>query len=112
MEPNDHSKAVSIELLDLHLSYLRKDMEQVLKAMTHMATTDDIKRLSDRMDKFVTADEFHAFKAEVKSNTLGSTFSRVMDTVQRIAVTGAAIGALFAAMAVFFKYFDIIKALA
>jgi hypothetical protein len=108
---SDPQKAVSIEILDVHLNYMRKDIEAVLKGMEHMATTDDIKKLSERMDKFVTADEFNALKVKVEASTLGSTFSRAMKTVQSVAVTIAALAAIFGVMAAFFKYYEIVKAL-
>jgi hypothetical protein len=114
MEPNDMTepqKAVSIEILDVHLDYMRKDIQTVLKGMSHMATTDDIKKLSERMDKFVTTDQFNALKDKVETSTLGSTFSRAMKTVQSVAVTMAALAALFGVMAAFFHYYEKFKAL-
>lgn len=108
---SDSPKAETIKELDLHLHYMRRDIEAVLKGMEHMATTDDIKKLSERMDKFVTADEFNALKVKVEASTLGSTFSRAMKTVQSVAVTIAALAAIFGVMAAVFKYYEILKAL-
>lgn len=109
MEQNDMSepqKATSIEILDVHLDYMRKDIQTVLRGMSNMATTDDIKKLSDRMDKFVTTDRFDALEEKVKTGTIGSTFSRAMKTIQSVAITAAAAVALFGMVAAIINFSD------
>lgn len=113
MEPNDRAEpktAVSIEVLDVHLDYMRKDIQEMLRGMANMATTDDIKNLSARMDKFVTTDRFEALEKKVDTSTIGSTFSKAMKVIQSFSVTAAALVALFGMLAVVVRYFDKIQA--
>lgn len=112
MDPNemiDPQKTVSIEILDVHLDYMRKDIQTVLKGMSNMATTDDIQKLSERMDKFVTTDRFDALEKKVDTGTLGSTFSRAMKTIQSISVTAAAVVALLGMIAALVHFYDKLK---
>lgn len=113
MEPNDRAEpktAVSIEVLDVHLDYMRKDIQEMLRGMANMATTDDIKNLSARMDKFVTTDRFEALEKKVETSTIGSTFSRGMKTIQSLSITATALVALIGMVVAIVHYFDRIKA--
>lgn len=90
----------SIEVLDIHLDYLRKDMRTVLAAIQHMATKDDIRALESRMQSFVTRQDFDALAARVQTGSVQSTLDRWLTTAIKIAaflgVVAAGCGTIYA----------------
>lgn len=108
---SEAQKPMSIEVLDTHLEYMRKDIQKVLHEMSNMATTDDIKKLSERMDKFVTTDRFDALEKKVDASSLGSSFDRGLSLVTRISAAVAAVVAMVGILAALFKFFDSLKAI-
>lgn len=104
-------KTVSIEILDVHLDYMRKDIQTVIKGMTNMATTDDIKALSARMDKFVTQDRFDALEKKVEKNSIGNAFDRWTTVITRLFTAGAAIAGFGSLIYAFVHFSDKLSAL-
>lgn len=84
---------ISLDVVDIHLDYLRKDMRAVLAAIATMATKDDIRALENRMQSFVTRSEFDTLANQVKTGSIGSAFDRGLSLFTRI---GAAIAVLVA----------------
>ncbi len=107
---SEAQKPMSIEVLDTHLEYMRKDIQTVLREMSNMATTDDIKKLSDRMDKFVTTDRFDALEKKVDASSLGSSFDRGLSMITRISAAIAALMAMVGIGVAVVRFFDSIKA--
>ena len=98
--------AISLEVVDIHLDYLRGDMARVLAAVERMATKDDIKALESRMQSFVTRSDFDALAAQVKSGSVESTFSSWMTAVRNVAATVAAVLALGGVVAAIVHWSD------
>jgi len=92
--------AMSIEVLDTHLDYLRRDITTVLAAIQHMATKEDIRALEARMQLFVTRQDFDALASKVAAGSVQSTLDRWLTTATKIAtffgVVGAGCGAVYA----------------
>ncbi len=107
---SEAQKPMSIEVLDTHLEYMRKDIQKVLHEMSNMATTDDIKKLSERMDKFVTTDRFDALEKKVDASSLGSSFDRGLSLITRISAAIAALMAMAGIGVALVRFFDSIKA--
>ena len=105
MENKDNS-SMSNEALAIHVDYLRNDVQKVLIGMSEMATKSDMEKIVARMDKFVTQDRFEALEKKVDSGTIGSSVTRAMLTIQRVAVTAAAVTALFGMIAAIVHFFD------
>lgn len=103
-------QATTIGELDIHLQYMQSILNDLRGGMANMATTDDIKALSERMDKFVTQDRFDALEKKVDNGTIGSSFTRAALLVQRVAGAMAALIALGGIVVAVVHYFDSIKA--
>lgn len=92
-EPDQHRKpAVSLEIVDVHLDYLRDDMRKVLAAIATMATKEDLRALEHRMQSFVTRQEFDVLATQVKAGSIPSTLERWLLMVQRIGAAAAVFG--------------------
>lgn len=88
-DTDQHTRpTISLDVVDIHLDYLRKDMRAVLAAIATMATKDDIRALENRMQSFVTRSEFDTLAQTVKSGSIGSAFDRGLSLFTRI---GAAV---------------------
>lgn len=91
MSDTSTNRASSIEVLDLHLDYLRRDVARLVEAVGNMATREDIKRLEAQMGQFATIDQLRALEAKVSANSVPSTIERWATLLQKI---GAAIAVL------------------
>lgn len=114
MEPNEMTepqKTVSIEILDVHLDYMRKDIQTVLKGMSNMATTDDIKKLSERMDKFATIDRVDALEKKIDASTIGNAFDRWIALITKLGAAGAVLSAFIGLVYTFVHFSDKISLL-
>jgi hypothetical protein len=97
---------ISLEVVDIHLDYLRKDMRAVLAAIATMATKDDIRALENRMQSFVTRSEFDALAGQVKSGSIGSAFDRGLLLFTRLGAAVAVFVALCGLAAAAVHFFD------
>lgn len=84
----DERPAESIEALDLHLRYMRRDMKKVLDAITGMATKVEVDRLSERIDHLETRID----------RPRETPFWRMVGNVTRL---GAAVAVVIAAIGMF-----------
>jgi hypothetical protein len=84
--------ATSIEGLDIHLDYLRRDVSKLLSAVENMATRDDIKRLEGQMGQFATRDELRALEAKMQTESVPSTLERWATWIQKIGSAAAIVG--------------------
>ena len=106
-ELDKHSRpTISLDVVDIHLDYLRKDMRAVLAAIATMATKDDIKALEHRMQSFVTRSEFDALANQVKSGSIGSAFDRGLSLFTRVGAAIAVFVATCGLIATAVHFFD------
>ena len=106
---NDRPAATSIEALDIHLRYVQGILEAMREGMSKMATTEDIRALSERMDKFVTQDRFDALEKKVESGSVGGTMDRALSIITRIATAGVAISAFGGVIVAIVHFLDKVK---
>ena len=92
MSDTQTGRATSIEVLDLHLDYLRRDVARLVEAVGNMATRDDIRRLEGQMAQYATRDELAAVRAEIQRASVPSTIERWAGMVQKIGAALAVIG--------------------
>jgi hypothetical protein len=97
---------ISLDVVDIHLDYLRKDMRAVLAAIATMATKEDIKALENRMQSFVTRSEFDALASQVKSGSIGSAFDRGLSLFTRVGAGIAVFVALCGLVATAVHFFE------
>jgi glucokinase len=93
-DTEQRKQAISLEVVDIHLDYLRGDMQKVLAAIDKMATREDLRALETRMQAFVTRQEFDALAGQVKAESVRSTFDSWLSIITRI---GSAVAVLVAA---------------
>jgi hypothetical protein len=106
----DEKPATSLAEVDVHIRYLRRDLQTLL---ANMATKADIEQLARRMEGYATKDELARTTAEVariasevKTGSVGSTFDRWLSVVTRIGTAGAVVAGFFAAMAALIHFMD------
>lgn len=113
MEPdNEMSKVeapMSNEVLAVHVDYLRQDVKEVLREMLNMATKSDVEKISARMDKFVTQDQFDVLEKKVDSGTISSSFSKITSFITKLASAIAALAAMFGMIAAIVHFSDKFK---
>jgi hypothetical protein len=97
---------ISLDVVDIHLDYLRKDMRAVLAAIATMATKDDIRALENRMQSFVTRSEFETLASQVKSSSIGSAFDRGLSLATRVGAAAAVFIAAGGGLAAIVHWFD------
>lgn len=102
----DRRPATSIAELDLHISYLQRDLSRVLQAVPNMATKEDIAKLEVRMSQFVTRDELASRLEEATRDAVPTFAKRVSEFVQSVARTGAAMAAAGAFVYAVVKWFE------
>lgn len=105
-ELEDRKHPVSLEVVDIHLDYLRSDMRKVLAAIATMATKDDIRALEHRMQSFVTRSEFDALASKVQSGSVQSTFDRLLSFVTRMGAAAAVLVAVAGGIATLVHFLD------
>lgn len=102
-EVNDQP-AHSIEALDLHLRYMRRDMKTVLEQIRNMATQTDVQNLGRRID---------ALEQRVEKHPPETPFWRAVTNITRlgaaIAVVVAAVGAFVTAVHFWDRVDDVTK---
>ena len=106
-DTDQHTRpTISLDVVDIHLDYLRKDMRAVLAAIATMATKDDIRALENRMQSFVTRSEFDTLASQVKSGSIGSAFDRGLSLFTRVGVALAVFVATCGLLAAAVHFFD------
>jgi precorrin-6B methylase 2 len=93
---SDRVPAQTIGELDVHLSFMQRDLQRVVDSLALMATKEDLRILHSRIDKMATKSALMELEAKVDRVGVGSTFERVSGVIQKAATTAAAIGALVA----------------
>ena len=105
-ERPDHKPATSIEVLDLHLDYLRRDVARLVEAVGNMATKADIDALSRRMDQYATRDELRALEIQVQRGSVPSTVDRWLTLITKIGAAACVIAGCAASVAAFVHFLD------
>ncbi len=106
----DHQGAVSAEVLALHLQYMRRDLDTLVKASSSMATKQDIEELEERMSGFATKRELEALETRLQKESLGSTFDRWLSLITRVGTAATVIAAATAAIIAAVRFWDSLKA--
>lgn len=106
----EHQGAVSAEVLALHLQYMRRDLDTLVKASANMATKQDIEELEKRMSDFATRSELEALEKRLQKETLGNTFDRWLSLVTRTGTAATVIAAAVAAIIAAVRFWDSLKA--
>jgi hypothetical protein len=65
-EHQDLPNATNIGELDLHLRYMRLEVQKLVAAMPNMATKADIAELSRKFDGYATHDDVRALRTDVE----------------------------------------------
>jgi hypothetical protein len=106
----DEKPANSLAEVDLHIRYLRRDLQTLL---ANMATKTDIENLARRMEGYATKDELARTAAEVarlsgevRSGSVASTFDRWVSVITRLGTAGAVVAGFCAAVAAFVHFVD------
>ena len=106
-DSEQHRKpTISLDVVDIHLDYLRADMAKVLAAIATMATKDDIRSLENRMQSFVTRQEFDTLAGQVKSGSVKTAFDNWLSIITRLGTACAVIVAAAGGVAVLVRWFD------
>ena len=90
-ELQDRRAAQTIGELDLHLSYVQRELGKLVDAVADMATKQDIRDLEQRMSGFATKDELTALRQELQRESVSGTFDRGLQMITKI---GAAVAVL------------------
>jgi hypothetical protein len=102
-EHQDIPAATSLGELDLHLRYMRIEVQKLVAAMPQMATKQDIAELSRKFDGYATHDDVRALRvdlevvrAQVESGSVQSTVDRWGNLAQKVAaIIAFATGAVY-----------------
>ena len=89
---SDANRASSIEVLDLHLDYLRRDVARLVEAVGNMATRDDIKRIEDRLAGYATREDLRALEARMSAHSVPSTIERWAGWITKLGSAAAIMG--------------------
>jgi len=85
---SERRAATTIGELDIHLSNVQASVERLTTAMGNMATKDDVRQLSDRMQTFATKAELAEVARRLEEDSAPSTFWRIVGGFTKI---GAAV---------------------
>ena len=86
------NRASSIEVLDLHLDYLRRDVARLVEAVGNMATRDDIKRIEDRLAGYATREDLRTLEAKLSAQSVPSTIERWAGWITKLGSAAAIVG--------------------
>lgn len=98
---SDHeTQATSLEVLDVHLRYMRAEVEKLVAAMPQMATKADIAALSAKFESYATHDDMRALRTDVEHLRQQVEGSSVPGTVKKWAEWAQRLSAIAAFLAV------------
>ena len=93
------NRATSIEVLDAHFDYFRRDMdivrkdvEKLLEAVATMATREDIRRIEDKLTGYATREDLRALEAKLSAQSVPSTIERWAGWVTKLGSAAAIVG--------------------
>lgn len=98
--------ASTIGELDVHLQYMRRELEKLVGAVAQMATKQDIRELEQRMSSFATKDELASLERRLGQDSLPNTFDRWLTAITKIGTAGGVIAGAAAAVAAFVHFLD------
>ena len=106
MSDTERKAATSIEVVDLHLDYLRRDVAKLVEAMGNMATRDDIARIEGQLSRFATKDDLRQAEERWQGGSVQSTFDRWLSAITRLGSAFAVIAAGAAAAVALVHFLD------
>ena len=95
---------IGVAELNVHLRYIQGTLEDITVTISNMATKDDIKELTSRMNTFVTTEEFNRLKDKVDSNTLAAVIKRFIAGLVIFVSGVAASSEIYKYLSNFFKH--------
>lgn len=88
---SERRPATTIAELDLHLSYVQRDLAEVSRALAAMATKADIQDILERMKTFATREELQRLRDQVEADKPSSRLKRWATVATHImAIVGVA----------------------
>ena len=105
----ERTTAQTIGELDVHLGYLRDEIARLSAAVATMATSDDIKRLTDRIDTLASKRELEEAEKRWASGSVRSTFERGINLVTRLGAALVVLASMGGFVVAVVHYLDKIK---
>ena len=88
--------AQTIGELDVHISFLQRDLQAVGQRLDQMATKADIEALTVKMNDFATKEELQLLEEKVIENSPGTVIHSITKFALAIVAVSGAIGAVIA----------------